>query len=45
LQILAVGGGPGIIAALENGQIDVAFNTSLLRPATYNCGRTGVTSN
>lgn len=28
LQILGVGGGPGMIAALENGQIDVACNTS-----------------
>src|SRR5262245_32338990 len=28
VQILGVGGGPGMIAALENGQIDVACNTS-----------------
>jgi len=28
LQILGVGGGPGMIAALENGQVDVACNTS-----------------
>jgi NitT/TauT family transport system substrate-binding protein len=28
LQILGVGGGPGMIAALENGAIDVACNTS-----------------
>jgi NitT/TauT family transport system substrate-binding protein len=28
LQILGVGGGPSMIAALENGQIDVACNTS-----------------
>jgi len=28
LQILGVGGGQGMIAALENGQIDVACNTS-----------------
>ena len=28
LQILGVGGGPSMIAALENGQVDVACNTS-----------------
>jgi NitT/TauT family transport system substrate-binding protein len=28
LQVLGVGGGQGMIAALENGQIDVACNTS-----------------
>jgi NitT/TauT family transport system substrate-binding protein len=28
LQILGVGGGQGMIAALENGQVDVACNTS-----------------
>jgi NitT/TauT family transport system substrate-binding protein len=28
LQILGVGGGPGMIAALENGAVDVACNTS-----------------
>jgi NitT/TauT family transport system substrate-binding protein len=28
LQILGVGGGPGMIAAIENGQVDVACNVS-----------------